>query len=269
MFLNQVFISNRTPTVSILCRSWTNIVRKPKTKLKAAKKRKQKAKTLRASKSWDIKKDDKVFCLLPELSLPKPEKALQGVSEEIRMYIKNQYKSDRINFVNSLTRNDGEIGKVIKVDRIKSRALIENVNVEKFTYEDVFGNEKTEEREGYVDYNRIFLVDPKDELPTTIKNMFDEDSGFRYRVSERSGEIIPWPEYPSPSFETYENDSTEDMVNELTYVKGEDFNRKEFEEKLMSDFSEEKIKYLKGYHGYLYHKHGQKEAPRKNKKGSK
>ena len=111
----------------------------------------------------------------------------------------------------------GKEGVVARIDRLRELAYVTGVNEQERSHVDPnTGERSTVTKLVPVHYDSLRLVDPKDGQPTKTRMKFDE-SGYKLRVSVRSGEEIPWPEPKPVIHETHERDTAPEDVLEVTY----------------------------------------------------
>ena len=91
-------------------------------------------------------------------------------------------------------KDKGKTGKVLRVDREKSRVYVEGLNIIKRHTRPsaVPGSPNAAggviEREGPIHVSNVMLVDPKDNKPTRVR--ISRENGKRFRLSARSGEKL-------------------------------------------------------------------------------
>ena len=90
-------------------------------------------------------------------------------------------------------KDKGKTGKVLRVDREKSRVYVEGLNIIKRHQRPSAMNPNAQagviEREGPIHVSNVALIDPKDHKPTRIGSTVTAD-GKRARVAKRSGTQI-------------------------------------------------------------------------------
>jgi large subunit ribosomal protein L24 len=90
-------------------------------------------------------------------------------------------------------KDKGKTGKVLRVDREKSRVYVEGLNIIKRHQRPSAMNPNAQagviEREGPIHVSNVALIDPKDHKPTRIGSTVTAD-GTRARVARRSGTQI-------------------------------------------------------------------------------
>ena len=89
-------------------------------------------------------------------------------------------------------KDKGKTGRVLRVDREKSRVFVEGLNVIKRHQRPTALNPNAEagviEREAPIHVSNVALVDPKDNKPTRVG--IKREGGKRFRVARRSGQQI-------------------------------------------------------------------------------
>jgi large subunit ribosomal protein L24 len=87
-------------------------------------------------------------------------------------------------------KDKGKTGKVIRVDRAKSKVYVEGINMVKRHQRANPARANAPvgviEREGGVHVSNVAILDPKDKKPTRIRTTRTEQ-GARMRVTKRSG----------------------------------------------------------------------------------
>ena len=87
-------------------------------------------------------------------------------------------------------KDKGKTGRVLRVDRERSRVYVEGLNMVKRHQRPMPGRPNAPvgviEKEGPVHVSNVAVVDPKDSKPTRIGVRRDEN-GRRMRVTKRSG----------------------------------------------------------------------------------
>ncbi len=87
-------------------------------------------------------------------------------------------------------KDKGKTGKVIRVDRARSKVVVEGVNMVKRHQRATPGRPNQAvgviESEGAVHVSNVAILDPKDHKPTRIGTTRN-DQGRRMRVTKRSG----------------------------------------------------------------------------------
>ena len=90
-------------------------------------------------------------------------------------------------------KDKGKTGRVLRVDRERSRVYVEGLNMVKRHQRPVPGRPNLQvgviEKEGPIHVSNVALADPKDGRPTRIGVVRRED-GRRVRVAKRSGTEI-------------------------------------------------------------------------------
>ncbi|GMV20861.1 MAG: 50S ribosomal protein L24 [Vicinamibacterales bacterium] len=89
-------------------------------------------------------------------------------------------------------RDRGKRGRVLRVDRDKTRVVIEGVNlVKKHTKPNPQRNVKggIVEREGSIHASNVMLVDPDSSQPTRVGFRIAED-GSKLRIGRKSGAVV-------------------------------------------------------------------------------
>ena len=90
-------------------------------------------------------------------------------------------------------KDRGKSGRVLRVDRQKSRVYVEGLNIVKRHQrpQQVRGAQRAEtvggvvEKEGPIHISNVMLIDPKDKKPTRVG--ITREGGLRARVTRRSG----------------------------------------------------------------------------------
>jgi large subunit ribosomal protein L24 len=90
-------------------------------------------------------------------------------------------------------KDRGKTGRVLRVDRGKSKVYVEGLNIVKrhMRPQQVPGAQRAEtvggviEKEGPIHISNVMLLDPKDGKPTRIG--IEVEDGKRYRIARRSG----------------------------------------------------------------------------------
>ena len=90
-------------------------------------------------------------------------------------------------------KDKGKTGKVLRVDRKRSRVYVEGLNIVKRHQrpQQVRGAQRAEtvggvvEKEGPIHISNVMLIDPKDKKPTRVG--IAREDGARRRVAKRSG----------------------------------------------------------------------------------
>jgi len=86
----------------------------------------------------------------------------------------------------------GKQGRVLAVNREKSRLRVEKVRIQKRHLKAGRKGSRTGgiiEQEGFIDASNVMLVDPKDNRPSRIR--VEEREGKRARVFVKSGDPVP------------------------------------------------------------------------------
>ena len=87
-------------------------------------------------------------------------------------------------------KDKGKTGKVLRVDREKSKVYVEGLNIVKRHQRPNPANPNAQagviEREGPIHISNVALLDPKERKPTRVGILRRED-GRRIRVAKRSG----------------------------------------------------------------------------------
>ena len=87
-------------------------------------------------------------------------------------------------------KDKGKTGKVIRVDRARSKVVVEGVNMVKRHQRATPGRPNAAvgviEKEGGVHVSNVAILDPKDNKPTRVGTTRNEQ-GRRMRVTKRSG----------------------------------------------------------------------------------
>ena len=90
-------------------------------------------------------------------------------------------------------KDKGKIGKILRVDRKRSRVFVEGINIVKRHTRPNPARPNAQvgviEREGPVHVSNVALLDPKDKKPTRVGTRRTEE-GSRMRVTKRSGTEI-------------------------------------------------------------------------------
>ena len=101
-------------------------------------------------------------------------------------------KGDLVQVVTGADR--GKQGRVLAVDRARSRVRVEKVRLQKRHLRAGRKGARTGgivEQEGYIDASNVMLVDPSTQKPSRIRVRAEGDR--RVRVFARSGEPVPEP----------------------------------------------------------------------------
>ena len=93
-------------------------------------------------------------------------------------------------------KDRGKTGRVLRVDRGKSKVYVEGLNIVKRHQrpQQVPGAQRAEtvggvvEKEGPIHISNVMLIDPKDKKPTRTR--VEDRDGKRVRIGVRSGEVI-------------------------------------------------------------------------------
>ena len=89
-------------------------------------------------------------------------------------------------------KDKGKTGKVLRVDKEKSRVYVEGLNIIKRHQRPSAVNPNAQagviEREGPIHISNVMLIDPKDNKPTRVR--ISRENGQRFRVASRSGEKL-------------------------------------------------------------------------------
>ena len=91
-------------------------------------------------------------------------------------------------------KDKGKTGKVLRVDKDKSRVYVEGLNIIKrhMRPSAVPGSANAAggviEREGPIHISNVMLIDPKDKKPTRVR--ISRENGQRFRIATRSGEKL-------------------------------------------------------------------------------
>lgn len=82
-------------------------------------------------------------------------------------------------------------GRVLEVDRVNGRAIVEGLNLNKKHSKPTTANPQggIVEKEGPIHVSNLMLIDPKSGEPTRIGRKQDKD-GKLVRTSKRTGEVI-------------------------------------------------------------------------------
>lgn len=141
-------------------------------------------------------------------------------------------------------RDKGARGKILEVQRRWNTMLVEGCRMNKKRAPGPNG-EKTYlfEMETPIHYSHVNLIDPKDDLPTQVTYMFN-DEGQKVRVSARSLEPIPVPRWRRRDFDSrleYEEGDQDTSENDLrlkTYFPTTDMT---FAEEVMQSFKPQQV----------------------------
>ena len=89
-------------------------------------------------------------------------------------------------------KDRGKTGRVLRVDRSKSKVYVEGLNIVKRHQKPSALNPNAQagviEREGPIHVSNVALVDPKEKKPTRVG--IKREDGKRFRVARRSGQQI-------------------------------------------------------------------------------
>ena len=89
-------------------------------------------------------------------------------------------------------KDKGKTGKVLRVDKEKSRVYVEGLNIIKRHQRPSAVNPNAQagviEKEGPIHISNVMLIDPKDKKPTRVR--ISRENGQRFRVAARSGEKL-------------------------------------------------------------------------------
>ncbi len=102
--------------------------------------------------------------------------------------MKNFKVGDKVIVITGKSKN--HVGKILKIDRLKGRVLVEGANmITKAQKDNGMGEAGLVKKEGFINISNIMHVDPKTGKRTKIK--FDKDKdGNKIRVSKKSNERI-------------------------------------------------------------------------------
>jgi large subunit ribosomal protein L24 len=106
--------------------------------------------------------------------------------------MKNIRKGDLVEVITGVDR--GKQGRVLAVDRNRSRVRVEKVRMQKRHLKPGRAGATqggVVEDEGYVDASNVMLVNPADNKPSRIR--IEEQDGARVRVFARDGGPVPDP----------------------------------------------------------------------------
>lgn len=224
-----------------------------------------KAKAKRHNTDWKITPGDQVFYLpLPDKRqkdlMPRPIPILKNTSIRAAKKVTEDNKKAFVDFVNSLTREDGHIGTVQTVHRLRRTVKIQGVNV--MSLPSLNGADEDVQTEIPVSYDRVFLLDPVDNLPTICDTSRDELTGHKIRTSRRSGQVIPWNSQERPKRSTHERlDTMKQTVLRRTYVEGTDFDEQGHALKKQSEFEVKRESAMRQWRRYS---ESDKEAQRES-----
>jgi large subunit ribosomal protein L24 len=88
-------------------------------------------------------------------------------------------------------KDRGKTGRVLRVDRGKSKVYVEGLNIVKRHQRPTPGRPNQQvgviEREGPIHVSNVALLDPKDRKPTRV-GVVSNEQGARVRVARRSGQ---------------------------------------------------------------------------------
>ena len=104
-------------------------------------------------------------------------------------------KGDLVQVISGVGSSDKKQGRVIAIDRARSRVRVEGVRMQKRHLKP--GRRGTRaggiiEQEGFVDVSNVMLVDPADNRPSRFR--VEERDGKRVRIFTRSGGLVPEPQ---------------------------------------------------------------------------
>lgn len=112
-----------------------------------------------------------------------------------------------------------QFGKVLKIDKLESNAVVEDVNKQEVEEMDKFTLRQFKVvKEMPVSYDSLYLVDPRDGQPCGSRFRWNPDQSAWERYSKRSGEVIPWPDVEDVDYQTYDSDTDPLRVLEVTYT---------------------------------------------------
>lgn len=102
-------------------------------------------------------------------------------------------RDDTVIVISGRLEDKGRTGKVLSVDRVKERVVVEGVNVRKRHLRPNPANPSAEagivERPMPIHVSNVALADPKDGKPTRIGTRVN-DAGLKVRYAKRSGAQI-------------------------------------------------------------------------------
>ena len=137
----------------------------------------------------------------------------------------NILRGDQVQVISRAHPECGKQGIVLKVDRLRDRVIVENVNMGSKNVKadpDRGRPGRTIRKERSMHYSNVNLVDPVTGQPTRVFKKFLED-GTKVRVAKKSGAIIPRPETltarkrPKPMNVTESDTSSDEDVWDITY----------------------------------------------------